>query len=184
MKTNTNILQPLTIETAPEGSRAALEGVKKGFGFIPNLMGTFANSPAVLNGYLALDSHWEKSSLSPVERQLVLLAASVSNECGYCTAAHSTILKKFMHVDASVVAALRAGTPLADPRQQALVAFTTELVAGRGHVSDTTRDVFFAAGFTPAQAMEVLLGVSLKTISNYLDHLSPTPIDAPFAAEA
>jgi len=26
--------------------------------------------------------------------------------------------------------------------------------------------------------MEVLVGVALKTISNYLDHLNPTPIDA------
>ena len=183
MKTTTALL-PLTIDTAPEGSRAALEGVQKGFGFIPNLMGTFANSPSVLNGYLALDSHWEKSSFSPVERQLVLLAASVRNECGYCTAAHSTILKKFMHVDASVVAALRAGTPLADSRQQALVAFTSELVANRGFVTDATRDAFLAAGFTPVQMMEVLLGVSLKTISNYLDHLNPPAIDAAFAAEA
>jgi len=32
--------------------------------------------------------------------------------------------------------------------------------------------------------MEVLLGVALKTISNYLDHLNPTPLDAAFAAEA
>jgi hypothetical protein len=32
--------------------------------------------------------------------------------------------------------------------------------------------------------MEVLVGVALKTISNYLDHLNPTPIDAAFQAEA
>ena len=59
---STPALLPLTVDTAPEGSRAALTGVQKGFGFIPNLMGTFANSPSVLNGYLALDSHWEKST--------------------------------------------------------------------------------------------------------------------------
>jgi hypothetical protein len=31
--------------------------------------------------------------------------------------------------------------------------------------------------------MELLLGVALKTISNYLDHISPTPLDEAFAAE-
>jgi len=25
--------------------------------------------------------------------------------------------------------------------------------------------------------MEILLGIALKTISNYLDHISPTPLD-------
>jgi hypothetical protein len=32
--------------------------------------------------------------------------------------------------------------------------------------------------------MELLLGVALKTVSNYLDHLSPAAIDQAFAAEA
>jgi hypothetical protein len=31
--------------------------------------------------------------------------------------------------------------------------------------------------------MEVLLGVALKTISNYLDHISTTPLDQAFEAE-
>jgi hypothetical protein len=31
--------------------------------------------------------------------------------------------------------------------------------------------------------MELLLGVALKTISNYLDHISPSPLDAAFASE-
>jgi hypothetical protein len=32
--------------------------------------------------------------------------------------------------------------------------------------------------------MELLLGIALKTISNYLDHISPAPVDAAFAAES
>ena len=31
--------------------------------------------------------------------------------------------------------------------------------------------------------MELLLAIALKTISNYLDHISPAPIDPAFAAE-
>jgi len=31
--------------------------------------------------------------------------------------------------------------------------------------------------------MELLLGVSLEAISNYLDHISPTPLDQAFEAE-
>jgi hypothetical protein len=54
--TQSRLFQPLTIESAPGGSKPVLERVKKDFGFIPNLMATFANSPAVLKGYLALDA--------------------------------------------------------------------------------------------------------------------------------
>jgi hypothetical protein len=57
MNTTTTLLEPLTIANAPAGSKSTLEGVQKAFGFIPNLMGVFANSPEMLKGYLALDAH-------------------------------------------------------------------------------------------------------------------------------
>jgi hypothetical protein len=66
--TATTLFAPLTITTAPEGSKAALENIQEAFGFIPNLMATFANSPPVLQGYLALDGAFEKGSFTPRER--------------------------------------------------------------------------------------------------------------------
>jgi hypothetical protein len=32
--------------------------------------------------------------------------------------------------------------------------------------------------------MELLLGIALKTISNYLDHISPPPLDHALAGES
>lgn len=179
-----NTLKPLTIETAPEGSIETLQGIQKGFGFIPNLMATFANSPAVLNGYMGLDAAWSKSSLTPKEQQIILLATSIENNCRYCTAAHSTILKGFMKVDAETVIAIRTKNQLQDAKLNALVQFTREVVGERGYASENTKANFLKAGYTEVTMMEVLVGVALKTISNYLDHLIPTPIDAAFAAEA
>jgi AhpD family alkylhydroperoxidase len=77
-------------------------------------MATFASSPTVLHGYLAMDAVWEKGTFSPVERNIVLLAASVANDCGYCTAAHSTVLKGFLKVPAETVAAVRNGKTLSE----------------------------------------------------------------------
>jgi hypothetical protein len=37
----------------------------------PNFMATFANNPAVLEGYLALDAAFEKASFTPRERQTI-----------------------------------------------------------------------------------------------------------------
>jgi len=40
------------------------------------------------------------------------------------------------------------------------------------------------AGYKKEQVMELLLGVALKTISDYLDYISPAPVDQAFAAES
>ena len=111
MSTQTTLFAPLGVETAPEKSRPLLEKIQKSFKFIPNLFGVFANSPVLLEGYLGLEGAFEKGSLSAVERQIVLLAASVENSCRYCTAAHSTVLKAFLHVPAEVVSAVRSNVP-------------------------------------------------------------------------
>jgi uncharacterized peroxidase-related enzyme len=183
MNTTTNLLQPLTIANAPAGSKPIMEAVQKGFGFVPNLMATFANSPEMLKGYLALDAEWEKTSFTPQERNFALLAASLENECGYCTAAHSTVAKAFQKVPAATVAAIRANQPTGEQKTDALISLVRELVAKRGHASRATIDTFLSVGFTKVQVMELLMAVALKTISNYLDHINPAPLDAAVASE-
>ena len=184
MSTTTDTLfAPLTIATAPEASRPALEKIQKSLGYIPNLMAIFANNPAVLQGYLALDAAFVKGSFTPRERQIILLAASVENHCNYCVAAHSTIAKGALHTPAEVVAAVRDGTPVPDAKLNALVTLVKELVRERGYAKDKTIQKFLAAGYKKEQVMELLLGIALKTISNCLDHISPTPLDPGFVAE-
>jgi uncharacterized peroxidase-related enzyme len=180
--TETALFHPLTNDTAPDDAKPVLEQIHKSLGFVPNLMATFANSPAVLKGYLALDAEFAQT-FSPVERQLILLAASLENACPYCTAAHSMMLKGMLKVPAEEVAAVREQRPTGNVRHDALIALTREIVRTRGHVDRATVAAFLAAGYRPEQVMEVLLGVALKTISNYLDHLSPTTIDSAFAAD-
>jgi len=182
-KVSTPLFVPQTVESAPEKSRPILQNVKKAFGFIPNLMATFANNPSVLEGYLALDGVFEKGSFTPVERQLILLAASVENSCNYCTAAHSTIAKGFLHAAPETVLAIRTGAPIADKKITALVNLTREIVRERGFTQQATVEAFLSAGYRKEQVMELLLGVALKTISNYLDHVSPTPLDQAFETE-
>ena len=46
---------------------------------------------------------------------------------------------------------------------------------------DVAVDQFLAAGFTREQVLEVVAGVSVKTLSNYANHLLKTPVDPQFA---
>ena len=185
MSTTTDTLfAPITIATAPEASKPALEKIQKSLGFIPNLMAPFANNPTVLQGYLALDAVYEKGSFTPRERQIILLAASVENNCNYCVAAHSTIAKGALHTPPEVIAAVRKGTLVPDAKLNALVTLVKELVRERGYAKDETIQKFLAAGYKKEQVMELLLGIALKTISNYLDHILPTPVEQAFAGES
>lgn len=173
-----------TIESAPEGAKAVLEGAQKGLGFIPNLYANMAESPEVLNAYTALSSSFEKSSLSPIEQQVVLLTASVVNNCEFCVAAHSVISKHMLKLDATVIDAVRDGAIIADVKLEALATFTKAVVNDRGFVTGQPTDDFLAAGFTKAQALEVVLVVTMKILSNYTNHLTETAVNEQFAPEA
>ena len=177
------LLPSLHGDRVPADSRPLLDRVRKGFGYVPNLFAAFANSPVLLEGYLALDAAFEKGTLTAAERQLVLLAASVANECDYCIAAHSTVAKRLLNVSPAIVAAIRTGAAVPDAKLNALVNLTRELTAGQGHVAAATIRSFLDLGYRPGQIGEVLVGIALKTLSNYTHHLSPVTVDPAFAAE-
>ena len=179
-----NLYQPLTINSAPEQSKPYLQQIQSGLGFLPNLFATFAHSPAVLEGYLAMDKAWEKSSFTAKERQYILLAVSVENKCQYCKAAHSVILKNMMKADANTVNQIRGHQSIGDQKLDALVLLTREIVGERGFASESAVKRFLDAGYKKEQVMEILVGVALKTISNYLDHISPATLDDAFKSEA
>jgi uncharacterized peroxidase-related enzyme len=172
-----------TIESAPAGSTQILEKAQKGLGFVPNLYGVLAESPALLEAYTSIGSTFDRSSFDATERQVVLLSVSLENGCDYCMAAHSTIAG-MQGVPEHVVEALRAGTPLADARLETLGQFTRQVVRERGRVSEQDVQAFLDAGFTRAQVFEVILGVGMKTLSNYANHIAHTPLDEAFEAQA
>lgn len=173
-----------TPDTAPDASKPALESAQKQLGFVPNLYAGLANAPSALQAYLALLDYFASTSLSPIEQQVVLLATSVDNGCEFCVAAHSMIAKAMVGVPESVIAALRENKTPDDPKLAALTAFTRAVVQERGWVLDHPTYIgFLDAGFLPEQALEVILGVTQKTLSNYANHLLQTPINEAFAAE-
>lgn len=172
-----------TQETAPEGSKKTLEGVVQAYGFLPNLMATFAESPAAVEAYAALSGIFDKSDFTPAERQIVLMTNNRLNNCTYCMAAHTTI-SKMQKVPANIIEALRAGTSLADPKQEALRLFTAKVVEQRGFVDQGDLEAFLAAGYSKANILEVILGTGLKVLSNYTNHIAGTPVDGVFQADA
>lgn len=172
-----------TTETAPEAAKPFLEGAAKAYGFVPNLLGALAEAPAALEGYMTLSGIFDKSSFSNTEKQVAILAVSRENECDYCMAAHSTIAT-MQGIDAGVIEALRDGEPIADARLEALRRFTEIVSAQRGWVDDADIQAFLDAGFNRQNILEVVLVVSLKTLSNYTNHVARPPVDEAFQPRA
>jgi AhpD family alkylhydroperoxidase len=166
-----------TIETAPEGSKARLADVQKAWGFLPKLHGKLAESPLALEAYDTLFAMVAaKSTLSPIEQQVVYLAITVFNECEYCTAGH-TYLSRMVKMDETAIAALRDGTPIPDARLQALRAFAETVVRERGFVGDAAVAAFLGAGFNRAQVLDIVAIAATKTISSYTNHITHTELE-------
>ncbi len=172
-----------TIESAPEAWRPTLEKAQETLGFVPNLYGVFAESPAMLEAYTTLGGIFDRSTLTATERQVVLLTVIFENESDYCMAAHSTIAG-MQRVPEDVVLALRNGEPIPDARLEALSDLARRMVRERGWVSEGDVQAFLDAGFTRAQLLEVILGIGMKILSNYANHIARTPVDEAFQANA
>lgn len=172
-----------TIETADAPAAEMLGDINRAYGFIPNLYGIFAESPSALRAYMTMGKIFDDSSFSATERQLIILAVSRYNECDYCIAAH-TVVAGMQKVPTDVIDSIREDHPINDDRLEALRMFTTAVVEKRGWVSDDDLSAFLAAGFSRAQILEVILGVSFKTLSNYTNHIADTLLDKAFETGA
>jgi uncharacterized peroxidase-related enzyme len=169
--------------SAPAESRPVLAAVKAQFGFVPNLIGMLAGSPAAAQAYAGLAGAFGASNLSATEQHVVLQTVNVYHGCHYCVPAHGAVAA-MSGVPGEIDRALCARAPLADPRLEALSAFTRALVERRGRPAVSELERFLAAGYTPAQVLDVIAGVALKTMSNYANHVAETPLDVAFAGAA
>jgi alkylhydroperoxidase family enzyme len=85
-----------------------------------------------------------------------------------------------MKVDPAISDALRNRTELPDNKLQVLHLTTLALVRRRGRITEQEQADFFAAGYDRRHLIEIILGLSQKVISNYVNHLADTPVDKPF----
>lgn len=178
-------LTPVNTEQAEPLARSRLEAAQKNLGFVPNMYAGMANSPGLLDTYVqGYDNFRSHSGFSSVEQEVILLAISHENGCGYCVAAHSFIADQMSGVPHAVTDAIRAGQPIADAKLAALHDFSKILVRSRGLPSRAQVEDFLAAGYTEQQILDIVLAIAVKTLSNYSNHLLHTQLDPLFAGRA
>lgn len=172
----------LTIDAATGKARALLEAAKQKLGFVPNMYAAMANEPALFEAYgRAYDAFRAECGFTPVEQEVIFLVISRENDCDYCMAAHSFVADKMSKVPTEVSDAIRDGRAIDDPKLAALAAFTSLMVASRGRPDDAEVAAFLAAGYSEGDILGIILAISVKTLSNYTNHLFHTPVDPAFA---
>ncbi len=79
--------------------------------------------------------------------------------------------------------AVRNGGPIPDEKLNVLINYTRKLVNQRGNVSDNDVQKLLDAGYTKRHVLEINIAVAMKTLSNYTNHITGTPVDEPFKDE-
>jgi alkylhydroperoxidase family enzyme len=109
-----------------------------------------------------------------------MLAVSSFNDCHYCTAAHRTAGKALGLSQADLDAIDNRILP-SDPRSRVLADATWTILSEHGWVNDAT---LARLGVSRTEAFEIIAIIGLKTISNYVNHIQGTEVDAPLRAQA
>ena len=170
-------LQPLNPGAATQAAAQAMERARAAFGLVPNLMRTFANSPAVLNAFLDFHQALGTGNLTPQVREQIALVVSETNECEYCLSAH-TAIGKLYGINERDLKASRTATTV-DARTNAALSFAREVVVRRGRISDMDFDRVRQAGFSDGEIAEIIANVALTIFTNYFNHISQTDVDFP-----
>ncbi|MGM4921359.1 carboxymuconolactone decarboxylase family protein [Tardiphaga sp. 804_B3_N1_9] len=164
-------IQLRTIEDAPEATKTGLKTAQKSNGFLPNLVRLLANAPAALETYQTVSGINANSGLSLAEREAVQITAAATHGCSFCVAGHTAVAYKKAGLSEDIVVPLRSGKVVPDPRLMAIAEFTRAVIRSRGAVQDIELKSFIAAGFNEANALEVVLGISLATLCNFANNL-------------
>ncbi|GAA1238340.1 carboxymuconolactone decarboxylase family protein [Oryzihumus leptocrescens] len=172
-----------TIDSAPEAAQPAMSGVERRLGYLPAPVAMMATSPEALQAFLAASATFDRTSLTPVERETVILTVATRAECHVCVAMHTAALTR-RRASGELIAQLRAGEPLTDPKLEALRRFTLAVMDSSGGVSASDQEAFLVAGYTRRNALEVVLGVGAYTMSTFANRLTGAPLDPQMEAYA
>lgn len=168
-------------DKATESQKELLSITKKEFNMIPNMYKAMANNPGLLKTYMDACKEFRiQRNFSATEQEIIFLTISVENNCSYCMAAHSLIADLVSKVPPNITDAIRNGEEISDNKLKSLSKFTSTMVNKRGNPSNEDVKIFFESGYNEKNILDIILAISIKTISNYTNHIFHTEVDPAF----
>lgn len=120
-----------SLDSLPDDIRQRILAVQEKAKFIPNVFLTLAHRPAEFRAFFAYhDAIMERegSTLTPAEKEMIIVATSAANGCQYCVVAHGALLRVFAKEPllADQIAVNYLHAPIS-PRQKAMLSFSLKL---------------------------------------------------------
>ena len=163
--------------TAQGRAKELLDATQAQLGRTPNLYQSMAQSPAALDGYLALRGALGKGVLSvPMRERIALLTAAI-NDCGYCVSAH-TFRGTKVGLSAGELEATQKSQS-ADPKSAAALQFVDALLQRNGLIDDDDFAKIKSHGWSDEEIGEIVAHVALNVFSNYFNHVAMPVLDFP-----
>lgn len=154
-----------------------LNNVYQAFGGIPNTAAVMANSPAVLESFLAFSQAMGQASIGEKLHTQTKLTSSEANACPYCVSAVSAIAAN-AGLSADEILAGRTSSS-EDGRTNVALQFARAVAVNRGDVSDEQLQSVREAGFDDAAIVEIVASVVLGCFTNFLNKVAATELDFP-----
>ncbi len=172
-------LQSVDPELAQGRTKELLNAVQQAYGVIPNTAKVMANSPAVLDSFLASSAAMGKARIGAKLHNQVKLSTSETNSCDYCTSILSAVAPA-AGLSTDDILAGRTGDS-EDRRIKTALAFANDVLEHRGKVSDEQIASVRAAGFGDGEIVEIVTSVVLGCFTNFLNNVADTELDIPQA---
>jgi uncharacterized peroxidase-related enzyme len=180
MSTETLNFKVPTLEEVSEKNKGILTAIKNQVGFVPNIYATYAYSENALERYTTFANG--KTTFNNKEKEVINLVVSQVNGCEYCQAAHTTIGKMNGFTDEQVIS-LRKGEAPFNEKFDALVKTAKAITLKKGRIEDEVLEIFFDAGYTKENLVDLIVAIGEKTTTNLLHNVTGIEIDFPKAVE-
>ena len=173
-----NDFAPVEPETATGKAADLLAQVHKSLGVTPTMTKVMANSPALLQGYLALSGAVAGGTLKPAVRERLAIATAQLNGCEYCLSAHTYVGANIAKVDAAELDRARRAES-SDAHVAALLKLSNAIAENAGDVDDVDLKTARAEGVTDVEIGEIVANLALNTMTNYFNILAHVDNDWP-----
>jgi len=160
-------------------TKELLATVEQAFGVVPNVAKVMANSPAVLESFLALSTAMNDVEIGNKLHHQVKLATSETNACSYCTSILCAIGPEAGLTAADLLEGRSAESK--DARSDAALKFAKAVLESRGKVGDDDLRAVRKAGFGDAEIVEIVASVVVGCFTNFLNNVADTELDIPKA---
>ncbi len=139
------------LDALPDDIRHRILAVQEKAGFIPNVFLVLAHRPDEFRAFFTYhDAVMEREggTLTPAEKEMIIVATSAANGCQYCVVAHGALLRVFSKEPllADQIAVNYLHAPLSDKQKQ-MLAFALLLSRTPEQVSESDYQRLYDVGF-------------------------------------